>query len=134
MEYNIIASYAYIDSEITEDNNPDLIGSRFPNIPENSASLWTTYEIQQGDLKGLGLGVGLNYVGERQGGLPNSFKVDSYFLTNAALFYNRQNWQLRLNANNLFDVDFIETVNTSSVRDIYPGRPFGVIGSVSVQL
>ena len=132
--WNIIASYAYIDSEITEDSNPDLIGSRFPNIPENSAGLWTTYEIQQGDLKGLGLGIGFNYVGERQGGLPNSFEVDSYFLTNAALFYNRQNWQLRLNANNLFDVDFIESVNTSSVRGIDPGRPFQVIGSVSVQL
>ncbi len=132
--WNIIASYAYIDSEITEDNNLDLIGSRFPNIPEHSASLWTTYEIQQGDLEGLGLGVGFNYVGERQGGLPNSFEVDSYFLTLAALFYNRQNWQLRLNFNNLFDVDFIESVNTSSVRGINPGRPFEVIGSVSVQL
>ena len=132
--WNIIASYAYIDSEITEDNNPDLIGSRFPNIPENSAGLWTTYEIQQGDLEGLGLGIGFNYVGERQGGLPNSFEVDSYFLTNAALFYNRQNWQLRLNFNNLFDVDFIETVDTSTVRGISPGRPFQVIGSVSVQL
>ena len=132
--WNIIASYAYIDSEITEDNNPDLIGNRFPNIPEHSASLWTTYEIQQGDLEGLGLGIGFNYVGERQGGLPNSFEVDSYFLTNAALFYNRQNWQLRLNFNNLFDVDFIESVDTSSVRRIDPGRPFVVRGSVSVQL
>jgi iron complex outermembrane receptor protein len=132
--WNIIASYAYIDSEITEDNNPDLIGNRFPNIPENSASLWTTYEIQQGDLEGLGLGVGLNYVGERQGGLPNSFKVDSYFLTNAALFYNRQNWQLRLNLDNLFDVDFIEAADTSSARGIYVGRPFVVRGSISLQL
>ena len=132
--WNMIASYAYIDSEVTEDDNPDSIGSRFPNIPEHSASLWTTYEIQQGDLAGLGLGVGLNYVGERQGGLPNSFEVDSYFLTNAALFYNRQNWQLRLNFNNLFDVDFIEAVDTSTVRGIDPGRPFEVRGSIAVQL
>ena len=132
--WNIIASYAYIDSEITEDDNPDLIGNRFPNIPKNSASLWSTYEIQQGDLEGLGLGVGLNYVGERQGGLPNSFEVDSYFLTNAALFYNRQNWQLRLNFDNLFDVDFIEAADTSSARNIYVGRPFVVRGSISVQL
>ena len=129
-----IASYAYIGSEITEDNNADFIGSRFPNIPENSASLWTTYEIQQGDLEGLGLGVGFNYVGERQGGLPNSFLVDSYFLTNAALFYNRPNWQLRLNFDNLFDVDYIKAADTSSARNIYVGRPFVVRGSISVQL
>ncbi|MEM9275115.1 MAG: TonB-dependent siderophore receptor [Cyanobacteria bacterium P01_F01_bin.143] len=132
--WNIIASYAYIDSEITEDDNPDFIGNRFPNIPENSASLWTTYEIQQGNLKGLGLGVGLTYVGKRQGGLPNSFELDSYFLTNTALFYNRQNWQLRLNFDNLFDVNYIEAANTSSVRNIYVGRPFVVRGSISVQL
>ena len=132
--WNIITSYAYIDSEITEDGNSDLIGNRFPSIPEHSASLWTTYEIQQGDFKGLGLGIGLNYVGERQGGLPNSFEVDSYFLTNAALFYNRQNWQLRLNFNNLFDVDFIEAADTSTVRGIDPGTPFTVRGSLAVQL
>ena len=132
--WNIIASYAYVDSEISEDDNPNLIGSRFPNVPEHSASLWTTYEIQKGDLKGFGLGVGLDYVGERQGGLPNSFEVDSYVLTNAALFYNRQDWQLRLNFNNLFDVDYIEAADTSSVRNIYVGRPFTVRGSISVQL
>ena len=131
--WNIIASYAYIDSEVTRDSNPAIVGSRFPNIPENSASLWTTYEIQTGDLRGLGLGIGFNYVGERKGGLPNSFEVDSYFLTNAALFYNRQNWQLRLNFDNLFDVDYIEAVDTSPVRRIYSGRPFTVRGSVSVQ-
>ena len=133
MPFAIFPIITYIDSEVTEDDNLDRIGSRFPNIPEHSASLWTTYEVQQGDLEGLGLGVGFNYVGERQGGLPNSFEVDSYFLTNAALFYNRQNWQLRLNFDNLFDVDFIEAVDTSTVRGIEPGRPFMVIGSVSVQ-
>ncbi|MEM8779298.1 MAG: TonB-dependent siderophore receptor [Cyanobacteria bacterium P01_G01_bin.49] len=132
--WNIIASYAYIDSEITEDDNPDLIGSRLPNIPENNASLWSTYEIRQGNLKGLGLGIGLNYVGERQGGLPNSFELDSYILTNAALFYNRQKWQLRLNFDNLFDVNFIEAADTSSARKIYVGRPFVVRGSIAVQL
>ncbi|MEL7409423.1 MAG: hypothetical protein AAFN00_21170, partial [Cyanobacteria bacterium J06558_2] len=52
----------------------------------------------------------------------------------AALFYNRQNWQLRLNLNNLFDVDFIESADTSSARNIYVGRPFVVRGSIAVQL
>ena len=131
--WNIIASYAYIDTEVTEDNNPDIVGSRFPNIPENSASLWTTYEIQKGDFKGFGFGIGFNFVGERKGGLPNNFEVDSYFLTNAALFYNRENWQLRLNFNNLFDVNFIEAVDTSLVRRVYVGTPFTVRGLLSVK-
>ena len=131
--WNIIASYAYIDAEVSEDNNPEIVSSRLPNIPENSASLWTTYEIQQGDLEGLGFGIGFNFVGERKGGFPNSFQVDSYFLTNAAIFYKRKNWQARLNFDNLFDVDFIEAVNFSQVRGVHPGEPFTIRGSIAVQ-
>ena len=132
--WNIIASYAFIDAEVTEDTDPELVGDKLVGIPENSASLWTTYELQKGSLQGLGFGLGFNFVGERQGGLPNSFSVDSYFLTNAALFYSRDNWQARLNFDNLFDVDFIETANTSRTRFIYPGDPFTVRGSVAVEL
>ena len=131
--WNIIASYAYIDAEVTEDNDSAIIGSRLTNIPEHSASLWTTYEIQQGNLQGLGFGAGFNFVGERQGGLPNNFSVDSYFLTNAALFYHRENWQLRLNFDNIFDVEFIEAVDNSPVRGVHPGEPLTVRGSIAVQ-
>ena len=131
--WNVIASYAYIDAEVSEDNNPEIIGSRLTNIPEHSASLWTTYEIQQGDLNGLGFGIGFDFVGERKGGLPNNFEVDSYFLTNAALFYNRQNWQLRLNFDNIFNVEYIEAVGNSPVRGVHPGEPFIVRGSIAVQ-
>ena len=131
--WNIITSYAYIDGSVTEDNDPAIIGSRLTNIPEHSASLWTTYELQKGSLQGLGFGAGFNFVGEREGGLPNSFSVDSYFLTNAALFYNRDSWQARLNFDNIFDVEFIEAVDASSVRGVHPGEPFTVRGSIAVQ-
>jgi len=128
--WNVIASYAYIDTEITEDNT-DIEGNRLRGVPENSASLWTTYEIQSGDLQGLGFGLGLNFVGERQGDLANSFQADSYFLTNAAIFYRRERGQVRLNVDNLFDIDYIESVGNSRVRGIYPGDPLTVRASVS---
>jgi iron complex outermembrane receptor protein len=131
--WNIVASYAFIDAEVTEDNT-DIVGNRLDGIPEHSASLWTTYEIQSGDLQGLGFGLGFNFVGERQGDLDNSFEVDSYFLTNVAVFYRRERWQVRLNVDNLFDVDFIESVGNSRVRGIYPGEPFTIRASVSVEL
>ena len=137
--WNIIASYAYIDGEVTEDNDPELLGSRFSGIPEHSASLWTTYELQSKNLQGLGFGAGFNFVGERQGEIPNSFEVDSYFLVNAAVFYRRDNWQARLNFDNLFDIDYIESVAGSTSpagtrnTGIYPGEPLTVRGSVSVE-
>jgi iron complex outermembrane receptor protein len=131
--WNIIGSYAYIDSEVTADTNPRLVGNRLFNTPEHSASLWTTYEVQQGSLQGLGLGVGFNYVGERQGDLANSYQAESYFTTNAAIFYRRNNWRFALNFKNIGDVKYIEAVSNSRSSGNYFGEPFTVIGSVSVQ-
>lgn len=132
--WNIIASYAYIDAEITKDSVPINIGSRLGNIPKHSSSLWTTYEIQSGNLKGLGFGIGFNLVGERFGGLPTSYRADSYFLTNAAIFYRTGKWRLAINAKNLFDIEYVQSLSQNSrVRTNYPGDPFTIIGSVSVE-
>ncbi|WP_036486305.1 TonB-dependent siderophore receptor [Myxosarcina sp. GI1] len=130
--WNVIASYAYIDAEVTEDNIFE-IGNRLNNAPENSASLWTTYEIQKGNLQGLGLGLGFNFVGERQGDLDNSFELDSYFLTNAAVSYERNNWRAALNFRNIFDVDYIAGASTVRVRGNDRGEPFTVLGSISFE-
>ena len=131
--WNLIASYAYTDAKVTADTDPTLVGDRLAGIPFNSGSLWTTYEIQSGEFQGLGFGVGFNYVGERQGGLPNSFKVGSYFIPNASIFYRRDNWRFALNFKNLSDVKYIESVGNERTSGIFYGAPFSVTGSVSVQ-
>ncbi|MEM1256695.1 MAG: TonB-dependent siderophore receptor [Cyanobacteria bacterium P01_H01_bin.21] len=128
--WNIVASYAYIDAAVTEDNNTDIVGNRLFGVPENSASLWTSYEIQSGDLQGLGFGLGFNFVGEQQGDLDNSFEIDSYFLTNAAVFYRQDDWQVQLNIDNLFDIDYVEAVRNNRFR-LYTGDPLTVRASVS---
>ncbi|QLE57676.1 TonB-dependent receptor [Nostoc sp. TCL26-01] len=131
--WNIIAGYAYTDAEITKDNTIP-VGNRLPGTPKHSASLWTTYEIQQGSFQGLGFGIGFNYVDKRFGNFQNNFEVDSYFLTNAALFYRRNNWRFGLNFNNIFDIDYITSASTlTRTRSIEPGQPFTVIGSIGVE-
>ncbi|MEL6162636.1 MAG: TonB-dependent receptor [Cyanobacteria bacterium J06628_3] len=131
-DWNIVANYAYLDAETTEDTS-DLKGNRLFNVPRHSANIWSNYKISSGSLKGLGLGVGFNFVGERFGDLANSFKLDSYFLTNAAISYERDNWRAALNFRNLFDVDYIQGTENSRRNEIYPGQGFTVIGSVSVK-
>jgi iron complex outermembrane recepter protein len=128
--WNVIAAYAYTDAKITEDNNFS-VGNKLENVPENSASLWTSYQIQQGSLKGLGFGTGVFFVGDRQGDLDNSFTLPSYVRTDAAIFYRRDNWQANLNFQNLFDVGYIRSSETFR-EALRPGNPFTVIGSVSV--
>ncbi len=41
------------------------VGQRFPNIPRNLASLWTTYEFQDETLKGWKIGGGIIYHGSQ---------------------------------------------------------------------
>lgn len=123
---NIIASYSYINAEITRDNNGNQ-GNQPDNVPRNSASLWATYEIQQGDFKGLGFGSGVFFVGDRKGDLANTLSVPSYLRTDAAIFYRRDNWRAALNFKNLFDVNYIE----SSYYGVYYGAPLTVQGTVS---
>ena len=121
--WNIIASYAYTDAEITEDND-FAVGNQLNNVPEHSANLWTTYTISQGSLSGLGFGLGLFYVGEREGDLDNSFQLDNYLRTDAALYYRREKLNLSLNFRNLFDIDYIEAAN-NDLR-VFPADPFTV--------
>ena len=130
--WNIIASYAYIDSKITEDNEFD-VGNSLTGIPEHSASLWTTYNIQSGDLSGLEFGLGLNWVGSRQGDLRNSFQLDPYFVVDASVSYQQDNWKFGLNFKNLFDTEYIVGTPRTRTRGIEPGEPFTVIGSFKYQ-
>lgn len=83
--WNIIASYAYNDGRVTQDNSIP-VGNRIQGTTANAASLWTTYEIQEGDLQGLGFGLGLFYVGDRAGDTGNTFEVPNYLRTDAAIF------------------------------------------------
>ena len=112
------------------EDNAIAVGNRLPNAPENSASLWTTYQLQQGNLQGLGFGMGFNFVGEREGDLENSYQLDSYFITNVALFYDRHLWRAGLNFKNIFDVDYIAGASEPRERGNDRGEPFTVIGSI----
>jgi len=127
--WNIIAGYAYTDARLTEDNVLP-VGNRLDGVPENSLNLWTSYEIQQGSLQGLGFGLGLFYVGGRQVDLENSLELPSYPRTDAAIFYKRDRFRAALNFRNLFNVDYFENVSRSQV---FPGEPFTVQGTISWQ-
>lgn len=126
--WNIFAGYAYTDARITEDNSIP-VGNRVQRIAPHAASLWTTYEIQQGDLQGLGFGLGLFYVGDRPVDNANTFEVPNYFTTDAAIFYKRNGFRVALNIKNLFNVNYFENA-FSNLRVSY-GAPFTVQGTIS---
>ncbi|MFQ4142476.1 TonB-dependent receptor [Chlorogloeopsis sp. ULAP02] len=126
--WNIFAGYAYNDAIITKDNTFP-VNNRLNNAPENSFNLWTTYEIQSGDLKGLGFGLGLFYKGETQGDLANSFSVPSYLRTDASIFYKRDGFRVGINIRNLFDRNYYEFA--TSRTSVYAAEPLTVQGTIS---
>ncbi|MEO0409735.1 MAG: TonB-dependent receptor, partial [Cyanobacteria bacterium P01_A01_bin.135] len=126
--WNVIASYAYTDARIIEDNEFP-VGRRLINVPENAASLWSSYEIQGGDLAGLGFGIGLFFQGERNGDIRTPFTLPDYLRTDAALFYRRDSFRAQVNFQNLFDVRYFE--GSRDQFRVNPGLPFTVLGNVS---
>ncbi|WP_414550065.1 TonB-dependent siderophore receptor [Anabaena sp. CCY 0017] len=128
--WNIIASYALIDATITQDNRFE-VGNRLNNIPQNAASLWTTYTMQSGNFRGVGFGAGAFFVGERTGDLDNSFTLPGYTRFDAAVYYNRDNFRAALNFKNLFGTEYF--AGSQNRRAVVPGAPFEVLGTVSWQ-
>ncbi len=64
--WNVILAYANTEALVTKSNDTDAngvstVGSRFFNVPRNTASLWTTYEFLHDDFKGLKFGGGVTY-------------------------------------------------------------------------
>ncbi len=128
--WNILTGFSLIDAEIEESDNFSA-GATPPNVPDTAASLWTTYEIQSGNLAGLGFGLGLFYIGERQGDNANSFKLDEYLRTDAAVYYRQDDFRVGLNIRNLFDINYFENGGLAR-RGATPGEPLSLVGSVSV--
>ena len=128
--WNISAGYAYTNARITKDTTFE-VGSRLESVPDHSFNVWTTYEIQKGDLKGLGFGLGLFFVGDRPGNLQNTYDIPSYLRADASIFYKRDRFQVGLNFKNLFDTEYFE-IGYFGGRVGY-GQPLTVQGTVSLQ-
>ncbi len=129
----LVASYAYTDAKVSANSDPTLVGKKLFGVPEHAASLWATYELQRGQMQGLGFGAGLNFKGDRQGDLENTFRLGSYVTADAAIFYKRDDWRFALNFKNIGDAKYVESSFGLPTSANNFGDPFTVIASVSVK-
>jgi iron complex outermembrane recepter protein len=130
---SMIASYAYLNQSVTAaaPNDPSL-GKKPPTgAPVNMASLWLDYTMQRGDLRGLGFGGGLRYVGSSPGDAANDFTVPSRVLVDAAIHYDIRDWRFAINASNLFNRQYI--AYCTSGTQCYYGADRSVIGTARYQ-
>ncbi|WP_420591139.1 TonB-dependent siderophore receptor [Bacterioplanoides sp.] len=108
---NVLASMTHLNAEIVEDDQSDNEGNTPKSVPQNKARAWGSYEFQSGNYAGLGIGLGAEYVDEREGDDENRFTLPSYTLWDAAAWYYvsvSDNTRIRLQAGikNLTDKEY----------------------------
>jgi len=117
-KFSVIGSYTKLKNR-DSDNMP------YSNVAEEMAAIWGQYTFSEtGTLRGLSIGIGANYVGERpsdvtgQFTLPPpgftpariqpSFWMPSYTVVEASVNYRfNKHWKAQLVINNLLDKDYI---------------------------
>jgi iron complex outermembrane receptor protein len=119
--WDVIANYAYTDTELSDPNNPAFFGQRQRNVPLNGANLWTRYDFIEDEYQTLGRALGVVYVGDRPGNLANTLVLPTYNRWDAGLYYQRGRMDVSLYVENIFDI----TYAASSVDQfpVFPGAP-----------
>lgn len=118
----VLASYGWLETKDKGSNyGKDLIGA-----PNHTSSVWLSYTINDEWL----IGGGYQFVGERAASANNMATLDAYTLLNAAVTWQRDDWRIQLNLNNLTDEEYIESSIGSLARLNYPGDPFNAVLNV----
>jgi len=134
-QWRVIGGYAYVDAEVTESSSASMpAGTRLANVPRHSFNLLDTYEFAEGPLAGLGVGMGVKYVGDRKGGATSTaFDMDAYTTVDLLAYYPlTERVRLNLNLNNLFDEEYEERAWGNIWA--YPGAPRTLQAGIAITL
>lgn len=136
-QLNIIANYAYTDTEVLENaGDPESIGDRLGNVPLHTARVWLNYAFSpESRFKNVGMGAGVRYESERMAQF-DSTELDDYTVFDAAVWYEKplsggRTFNARLNLKNLTDEDYYSRGSTQAI--VHYGQPFTVMGSVGIE-
>ncbi|MBF4516808.1 TonB-dependent siderophore receptor [Flavobacterium sp. ANB] len=123
-DWQINASYSYIDAKIMNDRDASLIGARKQNTPKNSANLWTRYNFNSDSaFKDLGIGFGMQYQSSKIPWFTRDFTIPDFTVFDAALYYkpNKSNLQIAVNAGNIFNKTY--WLGAQNYLRLFPGMP-----------
>lgn len=122
--WSVSTGFTTMDAEVIDGPAVANDGSAvLAYTPDKAFTAWTTYKLPHG----LTIGGGARYSGEmkrgRDGALGTPAYVEDYWVFDAVVSYAiNDQLTLRLNANNLFDEDYVAGINKSGYR-YSPGAP-----------
>jgi catecholate siderophore receptor len=117
-EWSVYGGYALMESKIVESQTIttyDSIkireeGHRISNTPEQTATLWSSYELPFH----ISIGTGVQFVDKRFSNNIETSSVPAYWLQDGMISWKAtENFSLRLNAYNLWDKEYIDRVGGS---------------------
>lgn len=123
----LIGNLAFLDSEITKDQDANQVGKTPAQVADLVGSAWAKYQFFDGALDGLSIGGGVRYIGETYGDNFETNKVPSYTLYDATVSYRFADYKLQVAAKNVFDKEYVATCNYYC----YYGDRRNVIASLS---
>ena len=130
--WKIIGAISFLDARITRDTTY-AVGNRLVGAPAFSGSIWSTYQFQDGVLRGWNVGAGITYVGRRTGDLNNSYTLGGYARLDAAVFYDfDEHARFSINLRNLTDRRYIE--QPFNQFNNLPRAPLSVLATITARL
>lgn len=136
-DWSIVASYSYLDAEITEDNRLP-IGDRRQGVPKHSASLFNRLDLTAFGLEQWSVTAGIVYAGKRESGVPNDpagpltaedVRLPSYTRVDAGIIFNGDVFEARVNGRNLTDEKIYDGYNST----IEPRAPRSVEATIALK-
>lgn len=115
---NFHGGFSYNDSETTETDNLEILNKRpLEAGAEILYNFWSSYQFQNGILKGFGVGAGFNGASERFAinyASTGEFLLPGYTIANSSLFYENNSYRVSLKLNNAFDETYFRGWTTIS--------------------
>ncbi|MGM0634903.1 MAG: TonB-dependent siderophore receptor [Bacteroidota bacterium] len=115
---NIRAGYSYNESETTKTDNTEILGRRpLEAGPKTLYNFWSTYQFQEGKLKGFGVGAGLNGASEAYAinyASTGDFMLPAYTIANTSVFYQANKYRISLKVNNFLNDKYYKGWTTIS--------------------
>jgi iron complex outermembrane receptor protein len=126
--WQLQAGYAYSKAIIAASTrNPASVGLDLANAPRVSGSFWTRYNFSSGELKGLGFGTGVVYVGKAWAGDPTTtvyFTLPGWTRVDSSVYYKWKRYNLALNVQNLLDRSYISSAQSAITLNMGEQRKF----------
>jgi len=122
--WEVAGSYTW-----SQNKDPNTVSST--DIPRHSASLWTSWEFQEGRLQGAGASIGARTQSRttKNGNKSEYFTIGSQTETDVAVFYRQPAWSVQLGVDNVFDRDIFYGTSTPLYLGVQDGRTWRLTGT-----